>query len=144
MHLIRKISAFLFLGIFSMFMLHQVLPHVHHQHDGLNIISANQNEHLHHHQDHHHDNEEDVDLDLFDFLLGNHTHSYHNADLAVKNIAKWQIRAKDISIYSLPEYQIFSISDYCVRIPKYGQDPPNCYYLIYLSSLSLRGPPSLG
>lgn len=125
-----------------MFALHQVLPHVHHSHNGFNTISVDQNEHLHHDQDHH-DNEED-DNDLLDFLLGNHTHSYHNDDLAVKNTTRWQIRAKDISIYSLPEYQIFSICDYCVRIPKHGQDPSNYCYLIYLSSLSQRGPPYLG
>ena len=55
----NKIAAFFFLGLFSLMMLHQVFPHLHHQHEETHSLSdiAHTDEH-HHHDDSSHEKEE--------------------------------------------------------------------------------------
>lgn len=130
-------------------MLHQVLPHVHHQHDGFDT-SIEQSDH-HHEQDHNHDhnhyNGEDDDSgnDFLGFLLGNHAHNYHSYDFTeVRNIAKQHIKVKDFSFYTLPDLLIFQTDDYGAHIPVFIHPPPDINYNTYLSARTLRGPPALG
>ena len=130
-----------------MFMLHQVLPHVHHEHEGFeNSIGYTEHQPNDHEKDHHHDNEdEDEGFDFFGFLLGNHVHSVQADNiLAVKYFAKQQVTVKDISSDATPTSLILSIEGTGQKKAISRQHPPDYFYDIHLSTSSLRGPPSLG
>ena len=94
----KHIKALFFLGIFSMLLLHQVLPHWHHEHEV---------EHTH------------------KAVANSNTHSHHH-----------DVPEKESPNKGFLDY------DEAEKIKVYH--PPNNYFNPYLSSLNLRGPPSLG
>lgn len=142
----QKIASYFLLSLFSMFLLHQVLPHSHHQHELTEVKEAHKHHHSHPHSHDHHNKEKKDSNDPFDllgFLLGNHAHFYHSHDLQVRNKVTPQIQIQVLSPHVLPEIQLFSFEYYngkVVPVPRYKPG----YCDPYLFTHSLRGPPALG
>lgn len=130
-----------------MLLLHQVLPHVHHEPHGFEnaITKVADHHHSHGNDHHHHDEEEDDDFDFLGFLFGNHTHSI---DVNTLPIVKKVINLKAGNKYfSLEEIAVLATYlSLCDEENKYklGHAPPDFANSIYLYTSSLRGPPTLG
>ncbi|MEO9477900.1 MAG: hypothetical protein ABJG41_20320 [Cyclobacteriaceae bacterium] len=140
----RKIAAISFLSIFSMYLLHQVLPHVHHEHGSAEHISITDAEHSHDHDHHHHDDDSNDDdgFDLLGFLFGTHAHTVQVDNILVaKSISKQQVTVK-VVVADLA--YVTKISDRKPEIQAIWQHPPDPTKSPHATSVSLRGPPSLG
>ncbi|MDH5475250.1 MAG: hypothetical protein OEX22_06130 [Cyclobacteriaceae bacterium] len=149
MKLIRKTASLFFLSIFSLLTLHQVLPHVHHEHEGFEDTVGHIEDQHHSHENghHHHDDEENnnQDFDFLGFLLGNHVHSISTSDIqTVKNVVTKKVVNKNIGLNTFYELDILSPSDDCVQKFKFGWASSSFGNKIYLSTSFLRGPPALG
>lgn len=142
----KKIVSLFFLSIFSVMLLHQVLPHVHHHHH--DRIGQHADDHHHHdgHGHHHEDQNENGDKKgLLNLLLGSHSHPGQVNEVyffrnnpkqvikTVKAVSPWvEFWAASFS-YSTPGLkQVFPSDD---------ESPPRRHFLI---SHALRGPPALG
>ncbi len=129
-----------------MLMLHQVLPHNHHQHERIDVVEASEHHHSHDHN-HDHDKEENKESNdhsgFLDFLLDSHSHTYHSTDFQVRNEIKAQIQVKQLSSFVLPEFDLFSFAHHPEKIKPVPRFTTG-YHHPYLSTLSLRGPPILG
>ncbi len=143
----RKISALFLLSIFSMFMLHQFLPHEHHQHDGSTTSLEKAKHHHHHHNQehghHHHSQGKNNDLStvLFGFLLEIHTHTSHsNGFLEIENIVINRNKAKVFSTSALARFSLFSICE-CRQLVPILACNPHIESSPFLSARSVRGPP---
>ncbi len=140
----KHISAFLFLSIFSMFLLHQVLPHNHHELTDAIEISGHHHSHAHSHD---HDKEESKDSNdhsgLLAFLLGTHSHAYHSNDFQLRNELKPQIRTKDLYSFVLPQFQLYTFERHKEKLKPVSRCAPG-YRHPNLSTPFLRGPPALG
>ena len=140
----NHIKALFFLGIFSILLLHQAVPHIHHQyevehtHDSV----AYNNNHSHHHEAPEKESPRKGFLDLF---LEMHVHSVVSNEILltresiVKNL---DVKEDIIKSVSFVHYSISINYDEVEKIRVYH--PPNNYFDYYLSSLDSRGPPSLG
>ena len=140
----NNIKALFFLGIFSMLLLHQVLPHWHHEHEVEHTHKAVAHSDTH---SHHHDlpEKESPNKGFLDLFLEMHVHSVvSNEILLTHEIRIKQLEVKkDISTpVSIVHYYSFINYDEAEKIKVYH--PPNNYFNAYLSSLDSRGPPSLG
>jgi zinc transporter ZupT len=138
----NHIKALFFLGIFSLFLLHQLLPHLHHQHEVEHTHKA-----VAHTDSHNHDvpEKESSKKGLLDLFLEAHIHSVvaneivvtHNSSVKQLNVKKDKNTPISVNYYSI------SINyDEAEKVTVYH--PPNKYFNPYLSSLDSRGPPSLG
>ena len=140
----NNIKALFFLGIFSMLLLHQVLPHWHHEHEVEHTHKAVAHSDTH---SHHHDlpEKESPNKGFLDLFLEMHVHSVvSNEILLTHEIRIKQLEVKkDISTpVSVVHYYSSINYDEAEKIKVYH--PPNNYFNEYLSSLDSRGPPSLG
>ena len=140
----NNIKALFFLGIFSMLLLHQVLPHWHHQHDVEHTHNAIADSDTH---SHHHDvpEKESSNKGFLDLFLEMHVHSVVSNEILLthENSIKHIEVKKDISTpLSVVHYYSTINYDEAEKIKVYH--PPNNYFNSYLSSLDSRGPPSLG
>jgi len=140
----NHIKALFFLGIFSLLLLHQVLPHLHHQHgvEHTHKAIAHGDSHSHHHDVPEKERPNKGFLDLF---LEMHVHSVvSNEILLIQESRIKQLDAKkDVSTPVSIIHSNISINyDEADKIKVYH--PPKRYSNPYLSSLDSRGPPSLG
>jgi|TARA_R110002012_G_scaffold55531_1_gene141764 hypothetical protein len=141
-----KIAAFFFLGLFSLMMLHQVFPHLHHQHEDSHSHSDIAHTGEHHHHDDSSQEKEDSPYGFFGFVMDMHTHSTVSGDVVLferNTIEKQTVVEKDVAKSSFETQNIFSI-DYRQNSKPPVYHPPNKHFNPYLSSLDSRGPPSLG
>lgn len=128
-----------------MLMLHQAMPHSHHQHELIDVVEASEHHHSRAHS-HDHDKEENKDSNdhsgLLGFLLGNHAHTYHANDFQVRKEIKPQITVKILSSFVIWEQELFSLEQQRKSEPvtRFSTD----YQHPYLSTYSVRGPPALG
>ena len=140
----NHIKALFFLGIFSMLLLHQVLPHWHHEHDVEHTHKAVAHSDT---ESHHHDvpEKESPNKGFLDLFLETHVHSVVSNEILLKResrIKHIEVK-KDISTpVSVVHYYSYINYDEAEKIKVYH--PPNSYFNAYLSSLDSRGPPSLG
>lgn len=138
------IKALFFLGIFSILLLHQVVPHWHHENDNGHTHKTVAHNKAHNHQ---HDvpEKENSNKGLLDLFLELHIHSIvFNELLLPYESAIKQLEVKKLSVTSATVIQNnSSFNDYETEKIKVYQ-PPNTYFNSYLLSLDLRGPPSLG
>lgn len=144
MQLANQIKAFFFLGIFSMLLLHQVFPHLHHEKENAKHEIA-QTDHGHSH-DHDHDKDQDEKNGFFSFLFSTHTHLSNSSEvLIVENTVSDYHNKSEISKALDKSYYLKSLFT-IYREPEKSlvYQPPNLYFNPYLSNLSLRGPPALG
>jgi len=140
----NHIKALFFLGIFSMLLLHQVLPHLHHEHDLEHTHKAVSNSDTH---GHHHDapEKESPNRGFLDLFLEMHVHTVVSNEILIthESNTKHFENKKDISTsVSIVHYHSPISYDETEKIKVYH--PPNYYFNSYLSSLDSRGPPSLG
>jgi hypothetical protein len=140
----NNIKALLFLGIFSLLLLHQVLPHWHHEHEvgHTHHTVAHHDSHSHHH---HAPKKESPIKGFLDLFLEMHVHSVvANELLLIHQDSKKHIEVtKDTSTpFTIIHYHSTINYDEVEKIKVYH--PPNNYFNTYLSSLDTRGPPALG
>ncbi|TXD51704.1 hypothetical protein [Polaribacter sp. IC063] len=141
----NHIKALFFLGIFSLMLLHQVVPHLHHQHEVEHAHKGVSNSDTH---SHNHDvpEKESSKKGFLDLLLEVHTHTIVVNEIFVTH----ESSVKQINVKKDVKKSIFlnrhSIStNYDDEVEKIkGNQPTNSYFNRYLSSLKTRGPPSLG
>ena len=138
----NNIKALFFLGIFSMLLLHQVLPHSHHQeeidHSHENLVHNDGHNHGAHH-------ESKSKKGFLDFFLDFHEHTLVSNEILLtqQSIEKPTRVKKEISTPISVFHTNSSINYYeAEKIKVYH--PPNNYFNAYLLSLDSRGPPSLG
>lgn len=127
-----------------MLLLHQVLPHLHHQHDVGHTHKAVSHSDTH---DHHHDvpEKESSNKGLLGLFLEMHVHSVvSNEILVTQNSSVKQLNVKKVlkTPISAKHYSISIIYDEAEKVTLYH--PPNNYFNYYLTSLDTRGPPTLG
>ncbi len=137
-----KIKASILLGLFSLMLLHQMIPHLHHEnkdHDHSKM------EHAHSH-DHKHEGESGETKSLFSFLLAMHSHAGGNSEIpAVKTSTEHITPKKEITENpALPNFfqEIAFSEDEVANLIGNYQPPPD-YFKLYLPHIPLRGPPSL-
>ena len=129
----NKIAAFFFLGLFALMVLHQAFPHLHHQHQDSHSHSdvAHTGEH------HHHDNGSHED-DM-------HVHSTVSTDIIVeRQIVEHRTDTNENVVKTYSGFQELYFIDKRRNNDPPLYHPPNHYFNPFLSSLDLRGPPSLG
>ncbi len=140
----NHIKALFFLGIFSMLLLHQVLPHWHHRHEVAHSHKAVAHSDSH---SHHHDapEKESPTQGFLDMFLEMHVHSVVTNEILLtheSSIKHLEVK-KDISTpISFLHYYCSVNYDETEKVKVYH--PPNNYFNSYLASLDSRGPPSLG
>ena len=140
----NNIKALFFLGVFSMLLLHQVLPHWHHEENVEHTHKAIAHSDTH---SHHHDvpEKESPIIGFLDLFLDIHVHNIMSNEilLTFERTLKYPNVKKDISTpVSIVYYNSTLIYIEAEKIKVYH--PPNNYFNAYLSSLDSRGPPSLG
>jgi hypothetical protein len=140
----NHIKAFFFLGVFSMLLLHQVVPHRHHQHDveHTHKAVAHSDNHSHHHDVPENESPKKGFLDLF-FEM--HVHSMLSNEILLKHessIKLFEVKKLISTSISVNQYSIYKNYDEAEKVTVYH--PPNTYFKTYLSSFDSRGPPSLG
>ena len=126
--------------------LHQSIPHVHHQHEDSHSHSDLAHSEGHHHHDDSSQENEDSSYDFFGFFMDMHVHSTVSSDIAIlkrKTVEQQTIVDKDVANNDFGFQGPFLIDNrendkwpMCTQ-PKWNSTP-------YLSHLVLRGPPSLG
>jgi hypothetical protein len=147
----NKISAFFFLGLFSLIMLHQAFPHLHHQHEDSHSHSgvAHPGDHHHHHENGSGENEDSPYgfFDFFGFFMDMHVHSASSGgDIFVlkrHSVEQLRIVAKDVTDKTFDVAKLFLPDIRQIDNPA-TYHPPNTYFNPSLSCLDLRGPPALG
>lgn len=140
----RNIKALFFLGIFSILLLHQIVPHWHHQDQGEHQHSEVAHSHQH---DHHHERPENKTSKkgVIEWFLEVHVHSVAAIDFLVlkrQSIKKFSVK-KELSKSLITAETNFVNSDN-THINKLWFDPPDRIHKPYFSSYTLRGPPRLG
>jgi len=142
----NHIKALFFLSIFSLLLLHQVVPHLHHQHEVEHTHKAVTHGDNHNH-DHHHDTPENDNLQkgFLDFFLDLHTHlAVSNEILLPHESSVKQLKVKKNVLLSLSFNHFGQFESYDEVEKDKIYHPPNNYFKRYLKSPSLRGPPSIG
>jgi zinc transporter ZupT len=140
----KHIKAIFFLGIFSLLLLHQIVPHLHHQHEvkhSHRAVSHSDN-HTHHHETPLKDSSKKGLLSLF---LEAHVHSLVSNEIIVtheSSVKQFKVNKEIKALISANHYSITIIYDKAEKPTVY--QPPNIYFDSYLSSLDSRGPPILG
>lgn len=144
MNSIRKIAPFLLLSVFSITQLHAILPHIHHDHhsdfEGLVIE--------HHHSDEHSEEVSNASYNhntTSEFLahfFEAHSHQHvPNEVVVLVDDLKVQSKSKSDFLQTLSRYQIAVPEE--ERKPIIQRFSDELHSISYLSSYSLRGPPSL-
>ena len=154
---LKKITAWVLIGIFQVFLMHQALPHQHHTHDKSNEVAVeHQPQHPHHHHHEHHSesqhshnvpaendsNTSNHHQGLLGMLFGEHSHSNgfnHQHTLTPTTVQNQKV--KEFWGFNLSN-QIFSQSGYRVLLLPTNYAPPILSFYFYNPSLSHRGPPS--
>lgn len=142
----NKIAAFFFLGLFSFMMLHQVFPHLHHQHEDSHSHSDIAHTGEHHHHDDSSQEKEDSPYGFFGFVMDMHIHSTVSNDIVLlerNTIEQQTVVDNNVAKSTFDIKGIFSI-EYRQNSKPSVYHPPNKYFNPYLSSLDSRGPPTLG
>ncbi|MFD2835356.1 hypothetical protein [Christiangramia antarctica] len=125
-------------------MLHQVFPHLHHDHVKTNHEIA-QTEHGHSHEHKHNKNHDEKD-GFLSLLLATHTHLGNASEvLIVENAVSDYHKKKEFSKALDKSYSLKSLfTAYPEPEKPLVYQPPQLYFNPNLSNLSLRGPPALG
>lgn len=140
----NHIKAFFFLGLFSLMIVHQAFPHLHHQHEDSHSHSDIAHSGEHHHQDHSSQEKEDSSFGLFGSVMDMHIHSTVSSDIVLlerNTIEQQTIVDKDFAKSTDDIKGFFSI-EYRQNSKPPIYHPPNNYFNSYLASLDTRGPPT--
>lgn len=140
----KNIKALFFLGVFSMLLLHQMLPHWHHEHEVEHTHKAVAQSDIHSHV---HDvpEKEIPNKGFIDLFLEMHINITLSSEIllthtgSVKQLIVKKLKNAPVSVN---HYTVFINDEEADNIRVYH--PPNTYFNPCLSSLDTRGPPSLG
>jgi hypothetical protein len=136
----KNITALFFLGVFAILLMHQVMPHGHHEHNvALTHEELANGEALsHHHKVLGTEHSEKGFLDLF---LNSHVHSVVFNEILLSNSSniKQTEFKKDISTPLLVVHYLSFKNDDSKKTEVYH--PPNHYCNAHFSSFDSRGPP---
>lgn len=144
MNFIRKIAPFLLLSIFSIAQLHDIIPHLHHDHHN-DVVDTTL---THHHYDNYHEKSfKDVhNYEITSEFIAHFFDSHSHQDAPHEHI----VLTNDIKVQSKSKNDLVQTNfDYKVIVPEEERKPISqgvykaLYSKSYLSSFSLRGPPSL-
>jgi hypothetical protein len=140
----NHIKALFFLGIFSLLLLHQVVPHWHYQYgvEHTHKAVAHNDNHSHHHDV---PEKESSNKALLDLFLEMHVHSVVSNEVVLtheSSIKQFKVKKDVKTPISVNPYSISINYDEAEKVAVYH--PPNIYFNQYLSSLDSRGPPTLG
>lgn len=140
----KNIKALFFLGVFSMLLLHQVLPHMHHQHKTEHQKSNVVHTHQHGHQ---HDIPENDNSKkgLLDWFLAMHIHTSTSVDVMVFEqctVKKATVKKELVKSFIVSETKQVIVENSASN--KIWYNPPNRNQSPYFPNHSQRGPPNLG
>ena len=159
---VRKMTAWILIGIFQVFLMHQALPHQHHSHDtDIETIAEIDQQHTHHHHHHHHNSSPTADSHhshdiptqdhsntsnhhsgLLGMLFGEHSHSNESNHLHTLTNATFQNqKVKELGGFSFKD-QSFNYSGFQLVLRPSNYSPPTHFSYFYNPALSHRGPPS--
>lgn len=138
-----QIKASILLGLFSLMLLHQMIPHLHHEHKEEHDHGVAEHAHSHEHQ---HEKGPEDPKDFFSILLAMHSHGASSTEVpvvkeTVQHIILKKVKAETSSPQVYLPKNAFPEGTVAERIRNY--QPPPKYFDAYLSFLSLRGPPQL-
>lgn len=145
MQLFHKITAYLFLSIYSILMLHGILPHNHHEHEVIQHATELHSHDYKGHNHHHHENSEPSEhKNLLDKALETHSHN-SSSNFPTEIVSENNIEINhNYEIVSL--FTIFNL----LQPAKWIEKPdiyvdPNLSILshYHLQNLFQRGPPNI-
>ncbi|MDE1207647.1 hypothetical protein [Tenacibaculum larymnensis] len=144
-----QIKASFLLAIFSLILVHQSIPHYHHEHQSDGEIANHHHSDTTHEHHHNHSDEQDkavVTKSILNAFLEFHS---HGNTLVKDHLPSYTILKKqksfDVELASIPILDDnFGYVDVQKKnkLPLYT--PPDIVYKTYLAGLELRGPPVLG
>jgi ABC-type nickel/cobalt efflux system permease component RcnA len=151
MQIKNQIIASLMIVIMSIMMIHNAIPHIHHNHEATAINTHDDSHHSHdngHHHSHSKDKKRDnkksnENISFFDFDNHEHTvHLHYFEDYLLNKSKKNETNNQLIllSFISLNEYNYssnYKLDEYSPPRFRFPESPPTY-------SFSLRGPPMLG
>lgn len=150
MNVIAQIKAYFVFVILLFGMVHNALPHVHHEHDlDGHTVLVGESHHHHHDSDHPpHSDEEDNDHEqknLLDFLFHKHSHTNHSHSNTLAPVEHGKtVKQVFVDLFGGNDSTEFSAIETDSGLHRYvlfnaiKLADPN------FNSTSLRGPPSLG
>lgn len=141
----NKIKAFFFISIFSLLLLHQVLPHLHHQSE----VEHTHNTIAHHNENHQHQHdtpkENNSEQGFLDTFLDIHIHSIIHNEIVLqqnKNLNYHIVVKKNINKPFQLACDLFVHIEKVEKVEEYL--PSKNHRNPFLTNLKLRGPPILG
>lgn len=141
-----KIASSFLLGVFGIFMLHQFLPHVHHDHNKVEVSFEHSSPDHHHHHDKD-QQEEGAHADgLFNFLLNIHAHTLLPGNhSSIESLGNHQLgnfkNSIDQPIILTSNFEVIS-NAWIVSLQVHPA--PGLRRPLFLSTFPHRGPPHLG
>lgn len=146
----KQIKAMFLLIIISVMMLHNAVPHVHHLHEGHEVISGSTEHHHHGHEHSHHhpvenkSDEQDEDF-LFSLLLKIHAHAFHTHQFTPLATDNSQLsKVKILSIAGVRETKRLVLCPVNQNLHRFSLFQELFCSNPFLFTHSLRGPPVLG
>lgn len=146
----NKILSTVFIIIYSMVLLHNIVPHFHLEshvdHEVATVVSDSHHSHSHSHDHHEHDSEENEDVDFFHYLghlLGDGLHTHQAQDHLTHIPTDYKVSLSKLKVYYavlisfvLPVNETFEKEKTPSLYP-----PPNekCFF----TATPLRAPPVL-
>jgi len=127
-----------------MLLLHQIVPHWHHQHKNDRHETVHHDDKVH---DHHHEKPEGKDSNrgFFDFFLELHTHTNETTNVLVleqSSVQKISDQKAQVKTFGVTKINVPLFDD--TVHDKIWHHPPNKQQKAHFPNLSLRGPPVLG
>ena len=142
----KKTGSVFFLGVFSIFLLHQAIPHVHHEE-----ATHAPRSHTSHHHDHHHEHDgghKHSETPAEGGLAGAldlHAHTIHSADMIRRGqepLLKAEAKVFQVVAAPLQFFTLLFEAPRAAILPVHH--PPPLLLSPCLQAHDLRGPPVLG
>jgi len=122
-------------------MLHQLAPHVHHQHE----IEVRSDHHDHEEGSHKHHSDEKSPLDFLSLLFANHAHSQQLVDHSPSQVQTFETHVEKNKVEkTIPELFRGPVYEVSSRLKKSVPESLGTHKNTYFVSTALRGPPTLG
>ncbi|MBD0404116.1 hypothetical protein [Flammeovirga sp. EKP202] len=151
MNLSKKIYGYLLFAIYSMVLLHNVVPHIHIDSDVDHVALFADTDHHHHSHDHSHshdlDHEESDDIGFFHTLghmLEEGYHTYEVNDHLTNSPTEDKVSLPKLNVYYsvIPSFVLHLANEILEKEPTPFYFPPP-YEQRLFSATPLRGPPSI-
>ena len=143
---IKKITGFLLLAIYSMVILHNIVPHFHLNSDTNLEISANFSDHSDHHHSHDHDHEEDTEIDFFHsigHLLGDGFHAHEGLDHLTHVPTDYKASLSKLKVYYVVLLSFVPPVNETLEKENEPSFSPPSYERCLFTATPLRAPPAL-